>query len=194
MFKKIIFVFFALSIFTSHSIAGNEASIKQLLDELNYSLTVEWDQKDKSFYNAQVLQFNEGVKKLKAQGVTTNEMFRSVLESIKDKNLAREVEEIRMKLNLKLVSESQAIDMLKDAQNRSYSRGANWFWDSEAIPWVAGGLFLAVILAAGILGGFSTEGGGSSNGSTCYDESVCTSSYNIWNEWVEECTWKTVCY
>lgn len=44
----------ALAITTTSALANSNSGLKSAFDELNYSLTEDWNQKDKSFYDVQM--------------------------------------------------------------------------------------------------------------------------------------------
>jgi hypothetical protein len=46
--------FFMVLIFSTTSFASNPSDVKSIIDDLNYSLSVEWDQKDLAFYDDQL--------------------------------------------------------------------------------------------------------------------------------------------
>lgn len=201
MLQKILITFFTFAFLTTHVFAGHEADFKSLVDELNYSLTVEWDQKDKEFYNAQVEKFNKGVNELKAKGLTISEMFKVVGASIQDKALVKDLESLHTQISLKLISDTQALAMLKELQKRGSVRGSSWapdiMWYEYAmigfvIAAVATMITICVRQGDGCSG--SSGGGGGGSTQTCYDETTCTSWYSQIYGWVEECTTQTKCY
>ncbi len=59
--------------------------------DLNYALTVEWDQEDQNFYHSELCKFQKIIKEHKDMGVTDQEIFRIALKNIHDQKLAIEL-------------------------------------------------------------------------------------------------------
>ena len=69
MFKKFLVGFMAFAMVTVQANAVSNNSLKAAFDELNYSLSVDWDQTDRAFYNAQMEKFTAKVKELQIQSI-----------------------------------------------------------------------------------------------------------------------------
>ena len=54
------------------------SELKKAYDALNFSIQVEWDQKDKDFYNKKVAEFHKEVKKLQKLGLSNAELINFV--------------------------------------------------------------------------------------------------------------------
>ncbi len=84
--------FFSLTItfilLTSQVFAGSTDGLKKAYDEMNYSLTVEWDQKNEAFYEAQIKKFNNSIRDLKAEGLTNSELLAFAKNHIQDSKLS----------------------------------------------------------------------------------------------------------
>src|SRR5690606_13398261 len=91
MLKK----FFAFSLISCLFIVQANAStpngLKAAFDDLNYALTVEWDQRDRSFYDAQMQKFESHLNSLQAQGLTNQELIEFTLTQVKDEKLAKDL-------------------------------------------------------------------------------------------------------
>ena len=64
--RKIIALVSLLACFQTFALTPQAglSQLKSAYDSLNFSLQVEWDQKDKKFYNKKVAEFNAEIKKL----------------------------------------------------------------------------------------------------------------------------------
>jgi len=74
MFKKLITLMMVLSIFTVQAHASTHDGLKAAFDELNYALTVEWDQKDKDFHASQMKKFTASLRDLQSKGLTNAQL------------------------------------------------------------------------------------------------------------------------
>lgn len=210
MFRIIVSLLLILNIATAQAQIVSHQSLKDLVDQLQFSLTVEWDQKDLNFRNEKLKAFNEGLANLRKQGLTDRELLDFIKSEVKDQKVSKDIDELYSMLLKKNVSsqllESKFLDLAKKTQNRGAS------WSIEDLP-LAGqiGVFVGTLAALyGIIflmvyasnnyggsGGGGGGGGGSGGGSDpyCYEEKTCSSYYStIWDQWVEDCTYQTICY
>ena len=74
MLKKLMTAFIILAYSSAYGNAPVPGAYKKSLgnafNELEYSLTVEWDQNDQAFANKKLAQFEADVKKLQEEGMT----------------------------------------------------------------------------------------------------------------------------
>jgi hypothetical protein len=191
MFKKFLVSFLAFAFVTVQANAVSNNSLKTAFDELNYSLSVEWDQQDRAFYDAQMAKFTTQVQELQAKGLSNAELMEFATSNIKDKNLAKEVQNAMTLVQINKLSASEARKMLLDTVGKNYSAGASW--SSDGILYGALIVLLIVAAVAGAGAGVSTGNGG--GGSGCYDEYVCYDYYDSWGYfWYSDCYYDTYCY
>ena len=174
MFSKIFTLMMVLSIFTTSAYANSNAGLKAAFDEMNYSLSVEWDQKDKAFYEAQSAKFKKTLESLKAQGLTNEEFLAFVKIEVKNEKIAKEIETAFNMISLTKMSPADAASYMSQTMKGSYSAGASWNGDASLLIGV--GVLLVVLGLAAAAGGYA--GGGSGGYSDCYydyywDEYVC---------------------
>jgi hypothetical protein len=170
MFKKLITLMIALAFMTTSVFANTNAGLKTAFDELNYSLTVEWNQKDKSFYDAQMKKFKTTLADLQKQGLTNAEMIAFVKSEVKDAKVARDMETAFTMIQIQKMSASDAANYMTETMKKSYSVGASW--NGDAVMYIGIGVLLVAVGVAVALGGSS--GGGSYNGGGyCEDVYVC---------------------
>lgn len=143
MMKKII-SFFLLSVcFSMQVTAGTNNGLKDAFDELNYSLTVEWDQKDQAVFNTQSEKFTTELIKLQEAGLSNKDMMEFAITQIKDKALAKEIETTFSLVSINAMSPDEAQEHIKKAINKSYGQGASWSGVA-----VAGAIVFIIAIAA----------------------------------------------
>ena len=192
MFKKLVTLMIALAFTTTTAFANTNAGLKAAFDELNYSLTVEWNQKDKAFYDAQMKKFNNTLKELQAKGLTNAELISFVKSEVKDAKVAKDMETAFTMIQINKMSASEAANYMTETMKRSYSAGASW--NGDAFLYIGLGVLLVAVGLAVAAGGYS--GGGNGGGGYCEDVYVCdTYCYNDWY-WgytcEDDCYW--ACY
>lgn len=146
-----------VSIFTVQAHAVSNNGLKAAFDELNYSLSVEWDQKDKSFYDAQMKQFSQTVRGLQAKGLTNAQLIDFVKSEIKDEKVARDMQTALTMISINKMSASEAAQYMSNAMKNSYAKGASWSGDATLLLMGLGVLLIVVAVA---MGGVSYGGGG----------------------------------
>ncbi len=111
-------------------------------DNYNYSLTVEWDQKDQKFFNDKTDEFLKQIShQFLANGVTKED-----INSLLEKKVGNKVFMDAMKLKLSLMpvmNSEELIQFLKSHSDEFYTRGASWTgieWDTVGL--IAGGVVL----------------------------------------------------
>ncbi len=137
-------------IFSLSTFATPRVDMKTAIDELNYSLDVEWDQKDQNFYNQQVEKYSQTILSLLANGLTKEELIQETVATIKNKKLALEVEEALEVLNIENLSEAQAMSIVDSLREKNYSRGANWSGTTTVIVTSVVVVTVAAIVMANI--------------------------------------------
>ena len=166
MFKKLLTLMMVFALFTVHATAATENGLKAAFDELNYSLTVEWDQKDTDFYSAQMKKFNTTIRDLQAKGLTKAQLVEFAKTEVKDQRVAKDLETAFNMISLQKMSGEQASKYMMDTMKRSYSSGASW--NGDVLVYAAIGLLIiavAIAVASGSGGGSSSD-----DGYSCYTE------------------------
>lgn len=189
MFKKFVTLLMVVSIFTGSATASSQNGLKAAFDELNYSLVVEWDQKDKDFYTQEMKKFSAKLRELQAKGLTNSQLMDFVKSEVKDQKVAKDLETAFNMISINKMSSEEASQYMVDTMKRSYSTGASWNGDVLLYAGVA----LLLVAAAIALGGSSTGTGG---GYYCSDyyvcDTVCYYDY-VWGyTCYDDCYWS--CY
>lgn len=157
-----------VALFTVQAHATTQNGLKAAFDEMNYALTVEWDQQDKSFYEAEVKKFTATVRELQKQGLTNQQMIDFAKSQVKDAKVAKDLETAFSMITINKMTSEEASQYMIDSMKRAYSSGASW--GGEVLVYLAVGV-LIVALAVGLSG--SSSGSSSSGGDYpgyCYND------------------------
>jgi len=174
MFKKLIALMLVLSIFTVQAHASTNDGLKAAFDELNYSLTVEWDQKDKDFHATQMKKFTAAIRELQSKGLTNAQLVDFAKSQVKNAQVAKDLETALNMIQINKMSAAEANKYIIDTMKKSYSAGASW--NGEVFIYLAVGV-LIVALAVAIAGSSSSSGGGHSSQNCYYDDVYVCDTY-----------------
>lgn len=119
-------------------------ALDQTFNEMNYSLNVEWDQKDQVYFNNTVDGFEQQIQGLQDQGLTNKELIEFTLSKVKDKQTQNDIAAISKVINESEMTADQARDFALEKLNSTHSQGASWSGSRMGIK-------LAVILAVIII-------------------------------------------
>jgi hypothetical protein len=197
VFRKLFTLLMVFAIFTVQASASTQNGLKAAFDEMNYSLTVEWDQQDRNFYEGQLKTFTSTVRELQKSGLTNAQMIEFAKSQVKDARVAKDLETAFSMITINKMNSEEASKYMMDSMKRAYSNGASW--NGEVLVYLAVGLLivaLAVGLASGGGSGSSNNGGGSGS---CYDDCYyydyqCGYDWSGWPVYCEGYTCDTVCY
>lgn len=179
MFKKLITLMMVLSIFVGQANASTNDGLKAAFDELNYSLTVEWDQKDKAFHETQMSKFTAQIRDLQSKGLTNSQLIDFAKSEVKNAQVAKDLETALNMIQINKMSAGEANKYVLDTMKKSYSAGASF--NGEVLVYLAVGV-LIVALAIAIASSSSVTV--SNNNNNCYyqDVYVCD-EYCYYDTW-----------
>ncbi len=140
MCKKFLFSIIALCLLTAQSFAVTNNGLKTAFDEMNYSLSVEWNQTDRAFYNAQMEKF---AASLRTANVSNQELVEFAVSQVKDEKASKDLRTALTMVQINNMDQKEAQKYVMDVMNKSYSRGASWNGGA-----VIGGAILVVIIVA----------------------------------------------
>ena len=181
MFKKFFLLMIAFTLLSVQANAATHNSLKAAFDDLNYSLSVDWDQKDQAFYDAQMNNFAANVKQLQAEGLSNQELIEFALSQVKDQKLATDLRTAFSMVAINNMDSVQAHKYVTDVMSKSYSTGASWA--GEAVLGVVG-LVILVALGAIVIGSAKIEDG-------CYKIRSCDQAC-IGNSCVSDCDYNCI--
>lgn len=100
--------------------------LEQAFDNYHYSLTVEWDQSDVSFKEAQTNIFFANLDTLVSQGLTNEEISNFVAIKISDKKILSHIQSQMSVLANKASSSTELAKLLSHSSTEFYQQGASW--------------------------------------------------------------------
>lgn len=118
-------------------------ALDQTFNEMNYSLNVEWDQKDQGYFNNTVDGFEKQVKDLQDQGLTNKELIEYTLAKVKDKQTQKDIAEISKVISESNMTADQARDFALEKLSSTQSQGASWSGSRMGVKLV---VLLAIII------------------------------------------------
>lgn len=136
-----------LSLTLSFSIFASTSKLENLIDEHQYFLTVEWDQKDKAVYDAKSREFGEKFNEIITnEGITKKEILDVFQSHVMDPKAAARLN-VRLALLPTQPSPEAMKELLEETKKDLYSTGASW---NGEIDWPTVGMLVGfvVILAA----------------------------------------------
>lgn len=145
--KKLLTISVTFILLTSQVFATSSEGLKQAYDEMNYSLTVEWDQKDNSFYQAQIKKFNQKVKDLQSQGLTNSELLSFAQAQIKDSKVSATLDKVFLMINVNKMTPEVASKYIMDTMKETYLHGASWNGRTVISSVVFVAIFVALAIA-----------------------------------------------
>lgn len=122
---------FTMNVFAS-------SGLNEVVDDYNYTMTVEWDQVDQDFYNTQTEIFVNKIQGLIANGLTQKEVENFVAARISDK---ASLEKLAL-VSKNAKTTQDVVALLKDHSLNLYQRGANW--NGEVVLTIATSTIAAV--------------------------------------------------
>ncbi len=143
MLKKIICIMILSQLFLGTAYASGTDTLKSAFDELTYSLTVEWDQKEPEFARKAISNFRNDIA-----GATDEEkkiFFKSLLQNRAD----QEAENFVIALKNNSLSQTEAMNELNNVIAVAYNQGASFAPTKKIIIGILGGA--ALIFVAGLI-------------------------------------------
>lgn len=121
----VLSLIFTMNVFAA---SGTVGEFERSLDNLQYSMTVEWDQKDQEFYDQVSQKFFSEMEHMMANQQLTTEQVMAVLEKKVSNKKALEAMKLKLSMMGK-VSEKELAQVLKDSSKEMYTSGASWNGD-----------------------------------------------------------------
>ena len=118
---RISYLLLTLLFFVTSTSAND--SLKNIFDELNYELLVEWDQEDQVFYNASIEKFKQ---QLVDHNVSNDEIVEYVKDNIFSQKQLDEFNEIVETVELEKLSDHEIKRLVIQKISNSYVGGANF--------------------------------------------------------------------
>lgn len=132
MFKKFTALFLLTAFTQVYAISPVQTSfaiadeLNKTFDELNYSLNVEWDQKDSEFFNQSIDGFEKDITALQEKGLTGDELVQYTMGKIKDKQTQNDIAELSKAVSESNMSAEEARAFVLSKLSKTYAQGASW--------------------------------------------------------------------
>lgn len=98
------------------------SNIEAVYNDYQYAMTVEWDQKDLDFKNAQTSMFYENVDSLVASGLTSTELMTFVESKVSNKAALAELKAAALNAG----STGEVLALVDANADQLFAQGANW--------------------------------------------------------------------
>lgn len=126
MFRQIVTLIIAFTLFSTSAMASTHEGLKAAFDEFNFAVTVEWDQKDPLFLEAQKFELTQQIASLESQGLTREELIGFVKSKIKDASVIKTLDSVLEAVSLNKMTTEEAQDLMIKSLNKTHATGANW--------------------------------------------------------------------
>ena len=136
----------ATAIFTTQAMANTHDGLKAAFDEFTYSVTVEWDQKDKEFHADQMKKFTSSIRDLQSKGLTNAQLVDFAKSQVKNAQVAKDLETALNMIQINKMSGAEANKYILDTMKKSYSAGASW--NGEVFIYLAVGVLIVALAVA----------------------------------------------
>lgn len=132
---------FSMNVFAA---TGSISALEQAVDEYQFALTVEWDQKDNKFLDAQTEVFFAKLQKLiKDEGLSQKEIMAFAESKMQDKDALAALK-LKASLLAKANNTEELTKLVKEASKDFYAQGASWN-GATVVPVVIGLVIVGVI-------------------------------------------------
>ena len=187
-FFALFLIFMMTSAYANHPV-NNLMQLESAFNNFNFALNVEWDQKDKKFYNSQLNTLTNVIKNLQTKGLNQEELIEFAKRNILDKKLAKDLDQMLQHVKTSKMTSSETRKFVMEYMGKNHSEGASWIGKKSSF-WVILGIILivAIIIAA-------VDDHDSDNHNSCNDEYVCYDYYDTFNYFTyQDCFWESYCY
>ena len=139
--KTITKLFLCLIMTTQFTFATSNDGLKQAIDEFHFAMTVEWDQRDQTFFQEEQLKLQATIEKSIGDGLTLAQ-----LKAAFNDNSQFNIDHIISEISERNIHDSTEVQKyIQQRLQSNYVKGASW--DSEVV-----GETFAIVLACTILG------------------------------------------
>lgn len=153
-------------VFPMVQVQAQETTLDSAISNLQYRLTVEWDQKDLGAQKKIMSDFAAELDQLKKQGVTDQEIFKSLSAKAFDAQTSKDIENLAKYAKANNLDQKQIRKLVVDYANKSQKLGTSW--SSEATVGIVIGIVLVVVLIAALTGNVTVSTGYYYD--SCYDD------------------------
>lgn len=123
-FSKFYTIFYAFLLFSSSSHASS--GFKELIQQYQYAITVEWDQQDKEFLKEEETKLMKGIKELLQNGQSPDQYINDVLTLIPDLQRRQDIESALKLYGDSKLSKEQLMFFLNQHASSIGQQGSSW--------------------------------------------------------------------
>ena len=173
---------------------GSISALERAVDEYQYALSVEWDQKDAKFYDAQTMAFFSKLSTLiKTEGLTQTQII-SYAEKRMNNKAALDAMKLKLSLLSKANSAQELAALVRENSKDLYARGASW--NGEVLIGAAVVAVIVGVLAYAVWFSVTHECVAYQTQWVCGSYNTCYGGYynNHWcGGYATYCGWDDVC-
>jgi hypothetical protein len=187
-----LFVAIAMMIIMpSTMVHAQTVTLQSAIQQLNFSLTVEWDQKDPNFKAKALKTFNAQIKELQASGVSTQSIVAGLKSQLKDAKLIADLDRLANVAKTKKMSPKQTQSLVAQYAAQAQKAGASWTGEGAVYTLVAIAVIalIVVAIANGNVGVVVSD-----PYPYCYDDCYTDCYYDYWGDYVCNRYCDRVCY
>lgn len=155
-------------------VQAQEITLESAVANLQYRMTVEWDQKDVQKQKEILGEFSAQVEQLKKQGLSDEQIFKGLSSAAFDAQTSKDIAMLAQYSKDKKLDAKETRKLVVDYANKSQKLGTNW--SSEATVALVVGIVVAVVLVAVLTGHATVSTGYYYN---CYDDCY----YDYWGNY-----------
>lgn len=141
LLSLIVALCFTMNVFAS---TGSLDAFEAAMDDYQYAMSVEWDQKDVKFQEAKTKEFFNKMQGLIAEKNLSQKDIITVVEKKLNNKAAVEALKLKMSLAGDLNSQEELANFMRDASKDLYSQGASWNGTVHVALYVLAGAALAL--------------------------------------------------
>ncbi len=145
MLKRILSFSLCLFTFSTFAVAPNAADLKKAMDEFNYSIAVEWDQKDLAFVSKKRDELFQTFTTLKKQGLSSADILSFATSNLTKTENKTKIQELETQYNIGLLNDADLADQVANVFKADAAKGASW--NGDAVALAAMSVFAVGILA-----------------------------------------------
>lgn len=162
---------FSMNVFAAN---GSIRAFEMILDDYQYAMSVEWDQKDVMFQEKRTKEFIHKLQQLIEEGSLSQQDVITVVEQrINNKTLVNAFK-LKAKLAGEMNSKDELIKFIRESSTDLYAQGASW--NGRIVIPLA--IVAGVITALGIAIWYSATHGCQEYAQTC-DQFGCRNNYDV---------------
>lgn len=140
--SALIALCFTMNVFAS---TGAISDLSTAMDDYQYAMTVEWDQKDQAFKAKQLESLSGKMGELFKEGLTSQDVEVLINNRFKNSQVAQAAK-VKLALMGNSLTPANVVDILKDSSSDIYSNGASWNGNTQIFVW--GGVIVAIVAIA----------------------------------------------